>query len=250
MNSQPRKSFEIKENEVHIWTLDTSVYSQILSNQSVLSKDESARANKFRFDEDRNTYIVGRIVLRTLLGNYLGKEPSEIDFIYNEQGKPNVINSTGINFNLSNSKSSVAIGICKDSLIGIDIEYNKRPIEIDEIAPKFFSKNEVDQLIVLPSNMQLDAFYNCWTRKEAFIKALGGGLTVPLDQFEVSLLSKEKPSLIGIEWDQDRTQNWKMHSFNKGNDYTGAIIVENSSSTFKEMVFELECLTHEAIKIN
>jgi 4'-phosphopantetheinyl transferase len=173
---------------------------------------------------------LGKGILRTLLSKYL--KINSICFKYNNQSKPFIENSINLKFNISHSHKTLTFAFTLENDIGVDIEYNKRSIEIPQIAKRFFSKNEATELLALKKNEWLPTFYNCWTRKEAFIKAKGGGLSIPLDQFEVSILSNENVELKVIQWDQNDVKNWKMEAFNCRGDYTGATIVNSSNSIF------------------
>jgi 4'-phosphopantetheinyl transferase len=221
-------------NQVHIWKVDVLSHAERrMDYTSLLSKDELERANKFRFEKDRLTYITARGVLREMISKYIDKRPSEITFLYNAQSKPYIISDIDLEFNVSHSGHMILLAFTISHPLGVDIEYNKREIELPMIARSFFAQSETDDLLSLSQNEQLSAFYNCWTRKEAFIKAKGGGLSIPLDQFEVSLLPKDRPELKVIRWDQEDVQNWRMQSLRYGTDYTGAVIVHNPAAEFQ-----------------
>jgi len=222
----------LKSNQGHLWKIDSrTLKCSEVSCFSVLSEDEKARADKFRFRRDRFIYVLARGVLRKLLASYIGKAANQIDFEYNEQGKPSVQSASNVKFNVSHSRDMILIGFTRKADIGVDIEWNKRPIEIREVAKSFFSDREELDLFSLVEKDRLSAFYNCWTRKEAFIKAKGGGLSIPLDQFEVSLKPHSAPRLLSVLWDQTEVSKWNMKSFNIEKDYTCAVVTHNDDLT-------------------
>lgn len=224
----------LKSSQGHLWKIDSrTLEGSEVSCLSVLSEDEKARADKFRFRRDRLIYVLARGVLRKLLASYIGKAANQIDFEYNEQGKPSVRSASNVKFNVSHSRDMILIGFTRKVDIGVDIEWNKRPIEIQEVAKSFFSDGEVSDLLGLPEKDQLAAFYNCWTRKEAFIKAKGGGLSIPLDQFEVSLKPDLPPRLMSVRWDQQEVAKWNMERFYIDNDYTCAVITDSKDLTWQ-----------------
>ncbi|MCP4626149.1 MAG: 4'-phosphopantetheinyl transferase superfamily protein [bacterium] len=177
--------------EIHIWLASFRQPASIVNSLSgILSPDEQKRANRFHFAKDKKSYIIGRGLLRQIIGEYQEIEPRQIRFCYSKFGKPFFQNQTHqrhLNFNLSHSKDFVLFGFVNDLKIGIDIEYIRPGPAEDGIAERFFTPNEVKVLRSLPLQHQRQAFYLCWTRKEAYIKANEQGLSMPLDQFEVSL---------------------------------------------------------------
>lgn len=231
---------ELGEHEVHIWKTyaNEEIAGKPVYNQC-LSRDETERAEKFRFEKDRSTYKTARIMLRYLLGAYLRKPPPNIDFLYTDLGKPYVKNSLGISFNVSHSENYVLCGVAKSSFVGVDVEFNKKTIEFEDIASKFFSSQEYDTMMSLPTKERSKAFFNCWTRKEAYVKAKGGGLTIPLDKFGVSILAGHQAKLLWVDDSMDdHIDNWEMASFEFENDFTASAIVNKSNMNFR--VFDWE----------
>lgn len=217
-------------NQVHLWSINLNKIEETPEQLiATLSADELERAERYRFSKDRNTYITARAKLRRLIARYLKTDASSVHFLYNDQGKPYIDSDFPLQFNVSHSQDMILIGFTLEHLIGVDIEHDKRSIEIPQIARSFFSKSETWKLLALPEQQQQQAFYNCWTKKEAFIKAKGGGLSIPLDKFEVSLLPEEPARLKAIDWDQQDVASWNLMSFKIGEDYTGASIVHHPS---------------------
>lgn len=151
---------------------------------ALLSPEERGRAARFRFDRDRAHFSVCRGTLRRLLGEALSLAPERIEFSYGAHGKPE---TAGINFNVSHSGGFALIAISKRRVVGVDIERMDRSFADDRIPERFFSPGEVLALRALPQGDQLEAFFRIWTRKEAYLKACGLGLSLALDSFDVSL---------------------------------------------------------------
>lgn len=217
----------LKPNQVDIWFVDKKKHLNKLSEYwTVLCDDERKKASQFRFVKDFNCSVIARGVLRTLLGKYLNTNPKNIEFEFGEFGKPQLKETNRLEFNVSHAEDGIAIAFTQKNKIGVDVEYIKRPIEVATIAKQFFSENEVSSLFSVEKSNQQQAFYNCWTRKEAFIKALGDGLSFPLDQFSVSLTSTKEASLLETKWDKKEKENWFLKSFEPKKGYIGAFSVK------------------------
>ncbi|MDZ7624635.1 MAG: 4'-phosphopantetheinyl transferase superfamily protein [Ignavibacteriaceae bacterium] len=182
---------ELPEDEVHIWNFDLNKHlNQIDEFVDILSSEELIRASKFHFDRDKNWFIISRGLLRVFVNFYSAIPAAEIKFITNSFGKPSLSiadKSTRLHFNLSHSKNFMSIGFTNDNHIGIDVELMKPLKDHVEIAKRFFSASEVEQLFSFPADKILDGFYSCWTAKEAVIKLSGEGLSFPLKEFDVEL---------------------------------------------------------------
>lgn len=185
------KNITLAEDEVHIWNFDLEkINSQLEQFEKILSNDELTRAAKFHFEIDKARYICSRGLLRILLGVYTKIPSKEINFSFNDYGKPTlstIHNNSGLHFNLSHSKQFMSVGFVKDALIGVDVELMKHLKDHLEIAKRFFSNSEIEQLNAFPKEIILEGFYSCWTGKEAVIKLSGEGLSYPLKDFDVQL---------------------------------------------------------------
>ncbi len=183
---------KLSENEVQIWNFDLNNYLNLIDKfANILSIDELNRAGKFYFGRDKNWFIVSRGLLRVLVSVYTGIPAKEINFVFNNFGKPLLSpenNNTDLHFNLSHSKNYMSAGFVIGAQIGIDVELVKPLKDHLEIAKRFFSASEVEQLISFPADKILDGFYSCWTAKEAVIKLSGEGLSFPLKEFDVKLV--------------------------------------------------------------
>jgi 4'-phosphopantetheinyl transferase len=193
----PVEKPEINRGELHLWRGILSKGAQ--TGKEVLSPDELDRMDRFRFKNDRDMFLHSHSLLRRLLANYLNQMPEKIKFSYTHYGKPFLEPKRGekrIEFNLSHAGDIILIGVTFDIPIGVDVEKIKPLPEIDQIAAQFFSSGEQRDLSLLSGSSKLFAYYDCWTRKEAVIKASGEGLSMPLDSFRVSLLPGEPARLI------------------------------------------------------
>ncbi len=221
---------QILEAEVHVWrcSLDLTV-SQVDRMMSYLSSEEVKRADHFHFQKDRKRYIVSHGILREIINRYTAKNPACLSFVHNAFGKPFlslVDNNTGLSFNLSHSHDMVVYAFTLKRQIGIDVEFVRLDLDKDSIAEYSFSSREVVQLQSLPDELQTKGFYNCWTRKEAFIKAKGGGMSIPLDRFDISLVPGQPVCLLRTQWDNNEANRWSLHDLNVGKDYAAAVAVE------------------------
>ncbi len=179
-----------------------------------LNDEERARAQRFHFDKHRHHFIVGRGVLRALLGRYLAMKPEALQFRYGAYGKPTLDGEhrqSPLRFNVSHSHETALFGFVQEREIGIDVEYIRRDFSTEDIARRFFTPNEVESIESNPEAERVAAFYRCWTRKEAYIKAIGSGLSQPLNQFDVNCLPE-----------------WSLIDLEPGEDYVGALAIEGA----------------------
>jgi 4'-phosphopantetheinyl transferase len=216
--------------EVHVWraALD-QVTTSVEHLQRSLSADERQRAARFYFPRDRRRFTVARGVLRDILGRYLKLPPSALGFGYSAYGKPSLAigaDADLLRFNLSHSHEMALFAITWGREIGVDIEYLQREIACEEIAERFFSPQERASLRALPAAVKQRAFFNCWTRKEAYIKAHGEGLSLPLDQFDVSLVPGEPAALLATRSDPWEALRWSLQALTMDPDYVAALAVE------------------------
>jgi 4'-phosphopantetheinyl transferase len=218
---QPR----LAENDVHVWCADLDLEPPALERLAVhLSSEEKVRAARFVSATDRNRFTVARAILRELLGGYLQLPPANIRIEAASHGKPALPNAPGVpdlRFNLSHSHGLALYAFVLQREIGIDVEKIRPEFVTEKIAERFFSARERDGLRRLPSELHSEAFFLCWTRKEAYIKARGEGLHIPLDSFDVTLTPNEAAVLTST--DSDR---WKLHGFHPRPGFVGALVVE------------------------
>jgi 4'-phosphopantetheinyl transferase len=166
-------------------------------------------------------------MLRRLLGGYLGIEPGELTFVYGSHGKPSLTEPAGgaLSFNVSHSGELALLAFSRRGEIGVDIE-EIRPIpDGEDIAARFFSAAEVARFRGIAPQAREAAFFRCWTRKEAYVKAVGEGLARPLDAFDVTFAAGE-PARLTVAGDRQETQRWTLDALEPGDGYTAAIVTE------------------------
>jgi len=184
------EDFALADGEAHVWHASLDVPEARLDElMACLSEDELARAARFKFERDRNRYIAGRGLLRHTLAGYLRTNPAVIRFDYGSQGKP-FLPGEPLQFNLSHSSGQALYAVSLDIELGIDIERLNPAVEVEKIAACFFSPAEVTAILALPPERRHVRFFDFWTQKEAYVKALGHGLSIPLNEFDVSTLSE------------------------------------------------------------
>jgi 4'-phosphopantetheinyl transferase len=233
---------ELPAGEIHVWSLRLDPPPErVESLGRTLSADEWERARRFRFDKHRRQYVVGRGALRELLGAYLGVRPEAVSFTYGPRGKPFLappLDARGLQFNLSNSDEMALVGFVLGREIGVDIEFLRQMNDCEEIAERFFSKSERLTLRTIPYPAKQEAFFNCWTRKEAYLKAVGEGLAAPLDSFDVTLAFDEPPRMLTLEGDADRAAPWFFHHLRPADEYIGAVAIEGGTWEVKTWALE------------
>ena len=222
----------VASDEVHVWCARLDVQAETLARlYATLAVDERNRSARFRFQRDRRHFIVARGVLRNLLGHYLKTEPSRIGFVYQAFGKPDLSPRFGgrLKFNLSHSAGLALIAIAAESNVGVDLEYIRAQSDYAELARHFFSAAEVEQLSALPDHLYAEAFIGCWTKKEAYVKARGRGLALPLRSFTVPLTSdpEQGPATLQVASnDIDQAMRWSVHTLRPAPGYIGALAIQ------------------------
>jgi 4'-phosphopantetheinyl transferase len=224
-------SLALPSGEIQLWAVALDPVPEVVERLGLsLSPDEWERARRFRFERHRRRYVVGRGALRALLGGYLGVAPREVAFSYGPRGKPFLAGpaatASGLSFNLSNSHELALVGFLRGPEIGVDVEFLKPMPDLEQIAERFFSESERVALRRLPAPQKPEGFFNCWTRKEAYLKAVGEGLAAPLDSFDVTLLPGDPPRMLTLKGDADRAARWLLRCFRPERDYIGALAVE------------------------
>lgn len=224
------KTVSLLEDGTVLYMLDLGAIAGVEPKwRELLSSDERERAARFHFERDRQHYCATRAVLRILLGAYLETSPRDLGFQYSDKGKPALAlrhEGCGIAFNASHSGDFALLGFTRRSHIGVDIEKIRDDFDTASIARRFFSAREQDELSRLPADQQHQAFFRCWTRKEAFIKALGEGLSHPLNQFDVSLGSSGRVSLT-TRPEPEEAEHWWLQAVEPGPGYAAAFAVSN-----------------------
>jgi 4'-phosphopantetheinyl transferase len=222
-------AFQLQPGEVHVWRISLEEARQHLEEfRQLLSEDERLRALRFRFPQPAEAFTTSRGMLRMMLGKYLNLPPEAVEIEYEEKGKP-VVNAP-ISFNITHSADEMLMAFCRDRMVGIDLEQLRPMPDLHSIAQRFFSELENRLLQSLPNDSRIEAFFNCWTRKEAYLKAVGDGFTQPSDKFSVSLIPDDPPQLIDVEGKPYEPARWSFEVFRPLQDYVAAIAVEGQKN--------------------
>src|ERR1700694_895628 len=225
-------SYALPDDEVHVWrtTLDMAA-SGFAKLWQILSPEERERADRFHFEVDRRRSVIGRGYLRLLLGEILDLPANKLQFEYDEFGKPSLTPRQGppLQFNVSHSGELILIAITMGRAVGVDVERIRTDFDADSIAARFFSANEYRILASLAGPVRYKAFFACWTRKEAYLKARGVGFSLPLDQFDVSFLPDEEPRLLATRHDPAEARRWRLQALDLSSDYAAALAAPGSS---------------------
>jgi 4'-phosphopantetheinyl transferase len=213
----------VPDSAVEVWRVPLTV-SEPESEQlaMLLSRDEQLLAARFQFARDRKRYIAARGMLRVLLGKHLDVSPAAVAFESGPHGKPQLADSSGpVNFNLSHSGDLAICALARDCLPGVDIESLDRTIDYDALARRFFSAREFAELQLIPCTERNRAFLACWTCKEAVAKAIGLGLSLPLDRIEVAVDPDAPPQVLSVA--QGDPREWKLYRINADRAYVATL---------------------------
>jgi 4'-phosphopantetheinyl transferase len=226
-------TFQLASDEVHTWCGSLDVPPETSAClYTTLTPGERQRSARFQFDRDRQRFIVAHGVLRDLLGRYLRIPPGQIRFVYNEYSKPDLTPEFGtrLKFNLSHSADLALIAIATGSDVGVDVEYIRPQCNDADIARSFFSSIEVEYLSALPSHRYAEAFFSCWTKKEAYVKARGKGLAIPLDSLSVPLTTDPEETPLDLRAPDDivAARRWSLYTLRPAPGYAGALAIEGS----------------------
>jgi 4'-phosphopantetheinyl transferase len=215
------------DDEVHLWRIDLAAVASAEQRwQKILSADERAKAARFHFDRDRQHYSATRALLRTVLAGYVASNPEELVFHYSEKDKPSLaLAGNQVEFNVSHSGTTALLAFAHGRALGVDVELIREDFDPVALAHRFFSTSEQDQLAGLDPAQKCPGFFRCWTRKEAYIKAVGTGLSLPLDQFDVSLRPEDENALLATRPDASEAGLWSLREVPAGDGYVGALCV-------------------------
>ncbi len=216
--------------EVHVWRFSLLADTPTQARYSErLSAEELQRALRFRFERDRRRFVVRRAILRNLLASYQDCAAHTIRFTTGSCGKPEIegaVESGGVHFSCSHSADVGLVAVARGRVLGLDLEMHRPPNSSLEAVAGFFSPSERDELRRVPSEQWTKVFFDCWTCKEAFVKALGLGLSLPLDRFTVSVAPGATPRLVSLDGDLSVAERWALLSLEVGSDCSAALVVE------------------------
>jgi len=233
----PPHELSFPSNRIDIWRvcLESSNLSES-DLAGILSPDEDDRASRFHFDEDRKRFARCRVALRIILGHYLDMHPAEIRFRYEKDGKPEIANaqdSRGLRFNIANSCGLALIAVSSGRALGVDVEKVRPKLDCVEIALRVFSDREVRAFLSLPENKRQRAFFACWTRKEALLKATGKGLAYSLADFSVSVDPDGPAEVCELKENLGGAGRWFLTDLHPGEGYIGALALEGPSCSIE-----------------
>lgn len=235
--NSPSTDLYLDQGEVHVWRANLDIpVANTDALWRTLSTDEKERTERFHFARDRHHFIAARGILRAILGLYLGMDPDQVRFEHNPNGKPSIVpeqNNDCLCFNISHSDSLALYALTRSRHVGIDVESLRKSNHYDEIAVSFFAPTEVAIIRQLPAASRPRAFLTGWTRKEAYLKARGQGLSHPLNTFEVTLAPGQPPALLRTPEGPLETSRWTIIDLAPAPDYAAALVVEGSISTIR-----------------
>jgi 4'-phosphopantetheinyl transferase len=216
-------------DSVHVWRADLEQSPELIrAHLASLSTDERQRADRYRFDRDRLHFIAARGVLRDLVGRYVGCPPAGVSFSYGRYGKPGLVGAAGaarLAFNVSHSHGVALYAFTRGAEVGLDVEFIREDVACLEVAERTFSPDEVAALRALPAESRVAAFFDCWVRKEAYVKARGEGLSHDLRGFTVSLAPGATTALLATSDGPSEAMRWSLSELPVGKGYAGALAV-------------------------
>jgi 4'-phosphopantetheinyl transferase len=227
---RPRPHPPLGALDVHVWRIPLDDDARAESYWSLLSEGERRRAVRFVRDVHRRRFVAAHGALRSILAGYIGAEPTALDFVSGEHGKPALRDVTGrppLQFNLSHSDDLALVAIARAHAVGVDLERWSEGVEHLELAERFFSPGERRALRALAHtpNLVEAGFFAAWTRKEAYLKATGHGITRGLHHFDVALAPGEPARLIADRLDEQATSRWVMFALDPAPGYSAALVV-------------------------
>jgi 4'-phosphopantetheinyl transferase len=236
---------QLPSHEVHLWCASLDLPPETSARlYATLSSDERKRRARFRFKRDQRRFVAAHGALRDVLGRYLQAPPGCISYRYNAFGKPELSPEFGgrLKFNLSHSAGLALIAIAADSSVGVDLETIRAQSDYAEIARSFFSAAEVEQLIALPSHPCAEAFFSCWTKKEAYVKACGDGLAMPLHSFSVPLTTDPAHGPVDhcvASNEAVPAKRWSFYTLQPAPGHIGALAIEGSGWRLSQWQWEM-----------
>ena len=227
--------FDLGDADVHVWQASLDISAARLDRfRRLLSPEELGRAERFRISLVRDRFVAARAMLRVLLGNYVDKAPERLEFCYGDHGKPG-LSENQVSFNISHCGELCLFAFALQRQVGVDIEHLGRKASIDRIARRFFAFEEIASVIEAPDHGKVRVFFEIWTRKEAYLKSRGVGISVPLDSF--ALTSGPEAMIIRDDSDTDAGSKWLLRTVDAGSEFAAAICGQGLHWTLKDRIW-------------
>ncbi len=231
----------LEDGEVHVWRAPLSVSENPaisskgpIDAKNPLSEDEKNRGSRFHFAKDRESFTSARGILRSLLGLYVGRPPASLVFEYGPEGKPALASAESISFNLTHSSTLGLFAVASGAPLGIDVELVREHENWEDLAERFFCAAEVSALRALPAAARTSEFFRIWTRKEAYVKGRGRGLSLPLDGFSV-LGESGRPAPAGPSAEAEELRRWSLYDLEPGAGFRGALAVRRDRAAVRTL---------------
>ena len=219
------------DKTLYVWYASLAISAELEHRlKALLSADECTRAERFYFERDRRRFIAARGLLRILLGRYVDAPPQTLQFTYSPAGKPELggeWQAAGVRFNVSHSWELGLFAVCQERRVGVDVEWLREDVTWRDLAEQFFSRREIALIHACPPEERRQAFFRCWTRKEAYLKARGEGLGAPLDGFSVSV-ARDAPALLEVVAAPEEVTRWRFINLELDAAYAAAIVCEGA----------------------
>jgi len=215
-------------HEAHLWCLDLDAPGGAETAPDILNGEERARAARFHFERDRHRFIAGRTALRRILATYLNRTPADLVFTVGPHGKP-ALENLWLEFNLSHSGGCGLLAVTRGRRVGVDVERVRADFACEDIARRFFAPAEVEALSSFAPDQYATGFFRCWTRKEAYVKARGDGLSLSLQHFEVPLSTGTTRALVSSVEDPAEVERWSLRELVPAPCHLGALVVEGGA---------------------
>ena len=233
----PPTQLTLGHGEVHVWRANLDAAFPLLNSlQKLLSPRELNRYQRFHRQKDAAYFLARRGVQRLILERYVGIPPSTLRFARSKHGKPELVtqrNEALVSFNASHSDGLALYAIACEREVGVDVERCHRKSETEQIASRYFTSRESQKLLAIPTDHRNEAFYACWTRKEAYMKAKGLGLRLGLDQFEVGFAPGEPAALLSSSEGPEEVERWSMKELYPSDGYLGAVCAAGADWSLK-----------------
>jgi len=234
---EPPDNLSIGASEVHVWFAALDQPPEVLERfHASFSVDEQQRAERFRIGNLRNHYVAARGMMREVLARYLGTSSQSLAFTYAAHGKPSLASSwrdTGLDFNLAHSHCAAVLAVTQGEPIGVDIEQIRPMPNAGALMERFFAAEEIDAWKRLNEKLRLEAFFRGWTRKEAYLKAVGSGLSFPLDRFCITIDPSQTPRVLSIDGDVKEAARWWLTSFDPAETFVAALAMRGTPRTLR-----------------